>query len=108
MTVKKTPEKTPAHGESGLSFEQSLERLDTIVREMEDGSIGLEKMIEHFEEGQGLIEYCSKKLNEVERRIEILVKKQGGVATEKFDEEAPADDQSGRQSGGGDGGGELF
>jgi exodeoxyribonuclease VII small subunit len=57
------------------SFEQAMERLEAIVKEMEAGSLPLDTMIGRFEEGQGLIQYCSKKLNEVERRIEKLVKK---------------------------------
>ena len=69
------------------SFEKSLERLETIVDEMERGELSLEKMMSHFEEGQKLIGTCTKKLNEVERKIEILVQKDGRVTTEPFEEE---------------------
>lgn len=61
-------------------FEKSLERLETIVREMESGELSLEKMMKHFEEGMSLVGICSTKLNEVERKIELLVK-QGGQTT---------------------------
>ena len=61
-------------------FEKSLERLEMIVREMESGELSLEKMMKHFEEGMSLVGICSHKLNEVERKIELLVK-QGNQTT---------------------------
>ena len=68
MATAKKDDKQPG-------FEKSLERLETIVREMESGELSLEKMMKHFEEGMGLVGICSTKLNEVERKIELLVKK---------------------------------
>ena len=59
-------------------FEKSLERLEAVVAEMEGGDLSLEDMIKRFEEGQKLIGYCGKQLNEVERKIEKLVKKDNG------------------------------
>ena len=67
MTAVKNSDKQPG-------FEKSLERLETIVREMESGELSLEKMMKHFEEGMSLVGVCSTKLNEVERKIELLVK----------------------------------
>ncbi len=66
-------------------FEKALERLENIVSKMESGSLSLEKMMTHFEEGMSLINSCSEKLNEVERRIEILVKKDNQTVLEPFD-----------------------
>jgi exodeoxyribonuclease VII small subunit len=66
-------------------FEQSLERLETLVNEMESGELALEEMIKHFEEGSKLVTLCSKKLTEVEQKIEKLVKKGDGLGTETFD-----------------------
>lgn len=71
------------------TFEAALSRLETLVAEMEAGKLGLEDMIRHFEEGSELVELCGKKLNEVERRIEKLVKKDGTITTEPFDTEIP-------------------
>ena len=72
-------------------FEKSLERLEAVVAEMEGGDLSLEDMIKRFEEGQKLIGYCSKQLNEVERKIEKLVKKDNGeVEAVPFEGEAPA------------------
>jgi exodeoxyribonuclease VII small subunit len=69
------------------SFEQSLERLEKIVDEMERGNLPLDDMIARFEEGQGLLKVCRKKLNEVQKKVEVLVKKEGSVVLEDFDEE---------------------
>ena len=72
------PEKTQ-------SFEKALARLEEIAAEMESGELGLEKMVAAFEEGQKLVKLCSSKLNEVEKKIEMLVKNaDGSVGTEPF------------------------
>lgn len=72
--------------EKARSFEKALERLEEIAAAMESGELGLEKMVEVFEEGQKLVKLCSSKLNEVEKKIELLVKKaDGSVETEPFE-----------------------
>jgi len=67
-----------------IDFEKSLERLETLVNEMESGDLPLEEMIKHFEEGSKLVTLCSKKLTEVEQKIEKLVKKDGELTEEPF------------------------
>jgi exodeoxyribonuclease VII small subunit len=69
------------------NFEQSLKRLEQVVDEMESGDLSLESMIGHFEEGSKLVELCTRKLNEVEQKIEKLVKKDGVLAEEPFEVE---------------------
>ena len=71
--------------EKTVDFEKSLERLETLVDEMESGELALEEMIKHFEEGSKLVTLCSKKLTEVEQKIEKLVKKGDGLAEEPFE-----------------------
>jgi exodeoxyribonuclease VII small subunit len=73
--------------EKTVDFEKSLERLEAIVEEMESGDLSLEQMIKHFEEGSKLVTLCSGKLNEVEQKIEKLVKKGGELTTEPFEPE---------------------
>ena len=70
--------------ETAPGFEKSLERLETIVKEMESGTLSLEKMMTHFEEGTTLVKLCTKKLHEVESKIELLVKKGDELVTEPF------------------------
>jgi exodeoxyribonuclease VII small subunit len=70
------------------SFEVALARLEELVEQMESGELSLEQMITHFEEGSGLVEQCSKKLTEVEQKIEKLVKRGEGLEREAFEPEA--------------------
>jgi exodeoxyribonuclease VII small subunit len=79
---------TGAGGERELGFEEALERLEKLAAAMESGRLGLEKTVEAYEAGQKLIKQCTAKLNEVERRIEILVKgSDGSVRAEPFESE---------------------
>ena len=89
MSKKKTDEQA---GQEPVSFEKALVRLETIVEEMESGKLSLEDMMKRFEEGQGLVKVCSTKLNQVEKRIEILVKEGESVTAQPFDDEDDADD----------------
>lgn len=73
--------------EKNVPFEQSLQRLETIVNDMERGNLSLEEMIHHFEEGSQLVGLCSKTLTEVELKIEKLVKRDGAMGREPFDAE---------------------
>ena len=57
-----------------MSFEESLKRLEENVEGMESGEMELDAMISAFEEGQKLVKACNERLNEVERKIEKVVK----------------------------------
>ena len=59
-------------GNTSTSFEKSLQRLEQIVESIEQGKIGLEESIKHFEEGMGLIQRCRKILGEAELKIQRL------------------------------------
>lgn len=61
-----------------LSFEEALTRLESIVSEMENQELTLEKMIERFEEGTKLVRICQQRLSEAELKIQELEKKIGG------------------------------
>lgn len=94
--------KTTITDKQTVSFEQALQRLESIVRDMEGGSLSLDTMIQRFEEGQSLIGLCNRKLNEVERKIEMLVKKDGETVAVPFGEDAGGDDPSGGDDNTGD------
>jgi len=93
-------------------FEESLERLEILVQEMESGNLPLEEILKKYEEGNRLIQLCSTKLNEAEHRIEILMKgKDGSPALQplslKQEDETEQDEDdarpaSGRGKNGGD------
>ena len=69
-------------------FENSLARLESIVGELEQGELALEKALKLFEEGIKVSRFCSTKLDEAERKVEILLKdKKGELNEEAFQSE---------------------
>ena len=60
------------------TFESSLEELERIVRELEQGELTLEKSLELFEQGVRLSRECQERLNQAERRIEMLTRDNQG------------------------------
>ncbi len=69
------------------SFEKSIEELENIVEALESGDLSLEASIKKFEEGVKLSKNCSKKLDETEKKISILLTDNNGGVTEKPFEE---------------------
>lgn len=70
-------------------FEAALTRLEEIVSELEAGELGLEQSLKLFEEGVKLARVCNARLEEAERKVEILMKdKNGRMTTKPFEEEA--------------------
>ena len=55
-----------------LSFEEAMAELGALVQASESGKLPLEEMLSSLERGHALAVYCRGKLNELERRIEIL------------------------------------
>lgn len=64
--------------ESKKSFEDALAELEEIAEKLEDGTLGLDDSIKEFEKGIKLARLCQEKLEEAERKIEILQKGEGG------------------------------
>jgi exodeoxyribonuclease VII small subunit len=60
------------------TFEASLEALEQIVRELEQGDLPLEKSLELFEQGIRLSRECQERLSQAERRIEVLLRDNQG------------------------------
>ena len=59
-------------------FETALKRLEEIVKKLENGELSLDAALQLFEEGIKLSRFCHTKLEEAERRVEILVKNSSG------------------------------
>ncbi|MCX7634812.1 MAG: exodeoxyribonuclease VII small subunit [Syntrophales bacterium] len=59
-------------------FEDAMNRLEEIVHRMETGELSLDESLKAFEEGIKLARFCSKKLEEAEKRIELLVRDEQG------------------------------
>jgi exodeoxyribonuclease VII small subunit len=67
--------------EKNQTFEASLAELEKIVRRLEEGDLPLEESLELFEKGVRLSRECRERLNQAERRIEILLRAEDGSAT---------------------------
>jgi exodeoxyribonuclease VII small subunit len=79
--------------ESGMElkvkdFESALKSLEDIVLQLETGDLTLDRALDLFEEGINISRFCNSKLEEAERKVEILVKSaDGSVKESPFSEE---------------------
>lgn len=64
--------------EESLSFETAYLRLEEILEKMNSGKVSLEDSLKLYEEADHLINWCSKRLSEAEKKIEVLVKNRDG------------------------------
>jgi len=71
-----------------LTFEQSLEKLETVVHRLEEGQLGLGESLECYEEGIKHLKRCYRALEEAERKIELLagVDADGNPIAKAFDD----------------------
>lgn len=60
------------------TFEASFSRLEVILEQMNSGNVSLDESLKLYEEADKLIVTCSKRLNEAERKIEVLMKNRNG------------------------------
>lgn len=65
-------------------FEECLDRLEKIVGELEKGDVPLDRALELFDEGMKLSGSCRKELEEAEGKVEILLKRDGKLQPEPF------------------------
>jgi exodeoxyribonuclease VII small subunit len=69
-------------------FEAAMARLEEIVQKLEQGDLPLEQSLKLFEEGIRLSRICNARLEEAERKVEILLKdKAGNMIAKPFEEE---------------------
>lgn len=73
------------------TFEECLDRLEQITRDMEDGNLTLDASLKKFDEGMKLADFCSKKLDEAQKRVDILINKDGTLLAEPFADHSPGD-----------------
>ena len=72
-------------GGKSIPFEQALDQLEKLVEKLEAGNLPLEDSLQAFEDGMKLTKLCEQKLNEAQRKIEVLVKGKGGRGTDVED-----------------------
>ncbi|HEV8675570.1 MAG TPA: exodeoxyribonuclease VII small subunit [Methylomirabilota bacterium] len=65
-------------GAAGPKFEEAMARLEQIVHALEAGDLSLDDSLRAFEEGTALLRFCARRLEETERRIEVLTQDEGG------------------------------
>ena len=73
MPAKSVPPKEPEQ-----SFETAIERLESIVGQMESDKMPLEELLVRYEEGITLVKVCEEKLGAAEKRIELLTRDAAG------------------------------
>lgn len=79
-----------------LTFEKALARLQEIVGELEEPEKGLESSLVLFEEGVALSRFCRGKIDEIQSRVEVVLKETPeGFATKDLDEEEERDEGDG-------------
>jgi exodeoxyribonuclease VII small subunit len=74
------------------TFESAMKQLEQIAQELEAGELSLDLAMKKFEEGIQLSRFCTKKLDETERRIAILLQDSDGSVQEVPFEEKQAED----------------
>lgn len=90
------PKREQAKTAAPSSFEAQLATLERIVRELERGDLPLEQSLDLFEQGVRLSRECQERLNEAERRIEVLLRGGDGVTVAvPFESEALIEDDGG-------------
>ena len=68
------------------SFEENMEQLENIVKELEEGNLDLEKSVKKFEEGMKISKTCNEMLEDAEKKISILLEKDDEIEETKFEE----------------------
>ena len=69
------------------NFEESMKKLETIVTELENGNLNLDESVKMFEEGMKIAKQCNTILETAEKKITILLEKDGELKEEDFDAE---------------------
>lgn len=66
-------------------FEGALKKLERIVEDLENGELSLSDAIKKYEEGMKLSQFCTKKLHDIQKKVEVLVKdSSGNLSTKPF------------------------
>ncbi len=70
--------------EEKINFEESMKELEVIASQLEKGDLSLDESVKKFEEGMELSKKLNKILNESEKRINILIEKDGEIVEEEL------------------------
>ena len=75
------------------NFEEDLKKLQKIVEELSGGKLTLGDSLKKYEEGVKLAQSCAVTLNDAQRKVELLMKKDGKFSLEKFSDETTKEDK---------------
>ncbi|NLM75398.1 MAG: exodeoxyribonuclease VII small subunit [Clostridiaceae bacterium] len=67
-----------------MPYEQAIAELESIVNLLESGELTLEDSMKMFEKGVGLVRYCNKKLDDIEKRITIILEENNQIDERDF------------------------
>jgi exodeoxyribonuclease VII small subunit len=82
--------KTAGEAKLDLTFEQGIEKLESIIERIESGEVGLEESLAEYERGMALIRHCSSILDRCDLRVEEITKE---VVRDDEEGEVPAGDE---------------
>lgn len=71
-----------------LDFESALEKLQSIVEDLEKGGLSLDETLTEFSQGMKLLKFCHQKFDKAEKKIELMLKNNG-----EFTDEVPFDSE---------------
>ena len=66
------------------NFEESMQKLEKIVQELENNNLNLDESVKKFEEGMIISKKCNEMLENAEKKITILLEKEGKISEEEF------------------------
>jgi len=75
------------------AFEDDIKRLQKIVEELASGKLSLGESLKKYEEGIKLAQSCQGTLSEAQRKVELLMKKDGKYSLEKFDDKVAEEEK---------------
>jgi len=70
-----------------LKFEEAMEKLQKITQELEGEDLPLEEALQKFEEGMKLVSFCERKLEEAEKKIQVLTREENTLKLKDWKEE---------------------
>ena len=84
-----------AKAKKPIDFENTLDQLEDIVDDMENGDLTLEESLKAFEQGIKLTRDCQSALTQAEQKIQILIEENGKLNATSFEEDAYTNEQNG-------------
>ena len=86
--MKKNKETLP----KAMKYEDAMKRLEEIVEDMENNDRDMDKSLARFEEGVALVRWCSAKLEETKKKVDVLVQKGGHLVRQPFNDDEKNDE----------------